>query len=829
MSHVYSRSLMRLPARFAVIARPFLLALLALVLWLPRSVSAQSLADSAKVRILRQLYLGTGGDQWYQRAGWPTAAQWQTPGFADTLSSRHFRTWQGLQVYGSQVYGVHLAGNNLRGPFPASLPELGGDLVQLHLGNNQLTGELPQNIGQLNGISILDLNTNLLSGPLPASLSQLRTVYILGLAQNQFTGPLPPDIGNLTGVVIFNLSDNRLSGPLPASMGQMVSLSYCHLDNNQLTGSLPASLGQLTRLIYLTLPRNRLSGVLPAGVLSLPTTTSIQLQGNELTGIGPLGAGPFPSYPDLSGNYLGFDAMEQLLTGPGQNKHPYFPAPHQRQRLLRADTVALVKGQWKTLDGTLPGQHNRYQWERKVGVTWVALPGQTQPTYALHMLGESEEGEYRTRVTNDWMPYQAGTGVTLYGRGHYVSLLPYAPLALNEPTDAGCPAPPSGPLPVNRPLGQTDSVNYVRTYAARVAFTDPAKLRAARPDSGRVQVSTQYLDGLGRPVQTVRHGASPTGRDLVQLTQYDALGREPKQFLSYSAAPASADAVGYHPDAVAEQGQFYRGQGGRDPLLASLTQHLPQTAVPYAETVFEASPLNRPLVQASAGESWQLGAGHEVTLSERPNAVADSVQRWSPGYDNEREELTHEGAYGAGELWVKTSRDEQGQWRQAFTDKEGRVVLTQVGTNGSYASEATSWLKTYYVFDEFGRLRAVLPPLAVQRLRQNAWRVSGAGVERLLFRYHHDARGRLTEKQVPDQAGYAYTLYNALDQPILSQDVAQQAAKEWTASKYDALGRVVYAGLVHFADLSGTPSQQRDQLQTWQTNWLAQNPTVPLW
>ncbi|NVO86802.1 DUF6443 domain-containing protein, partial [Hymenobacter terrestris] len=799
-----------------------LFVLLVLAGGLPGSGVAQSLPDSAKVRILRQLYLGTGGDQWSRRANWPTAAQWQTPGFADTLASRHFRTWQGLEVYGSQIYGVHLAVNNLRGAFPASLLELGADLVQLHLNNNQLTGQLPPNLGNLSGISILDMNTNQLSGPLPASLSQLRTVYILGLAQNQFTGSLPQDIGNLTGAVIFNLSNNRLSGPLPASMGQMYSLGYCHLDNNQFSGSLPASLGQLTHLSYLTLPNNRLTGVIPASILSLPTSTTIQLHNNELTGVEPLAAGPFPNNPNLGGNYLGFEALEQLLTGPGQPKHPYFPAPNQRQRLLRADTLALVKGQSKTLAGALPGQHNHYQWERRVGQAWVDLADQTQPTLLVHVQGESEEGEYRTRVTNDWVP-----NVTLYGRGQYVTLLPYAPLALNEPKDGDCPAPPNGPLPVNRDPGQTDSVNYVRTYSARKAFTNPADLKTASTDE--VQVSTQYLDGLGRPMQTVQHRASPAGRDLVQHTEYDALGREPKQYLPYSADPATADAVRYHPDAKAEQAQFYRGQGGRDPLLPQLTATLPKTSVAYTETVFESSPLNRPRVQASPGETWQVGKGHETTLQERPNVAGDSVMRYTPDYGPDREELKYEGTYAPGELWVKTSRDEQGQWRQEFTDKQGQVVLSQVGLDGSYQQPATSWLKTYYVFDDFGRLRAVLPPLSVQRLRKNNWLVTGAGIERLLFRYHYDARGRLVEKQVPDQAGYSYVIYNELDQPILTQQVSQQATKEWVATKYDALGRVIYTGLVRFDALSGTPSQQYTQLLGWQANWLASNASIPLW
>ena len=345
----------------------------------------------------------------------------------------------------------------------------------------------------------------------------------------------------------------------------------------------------------------------------------------------------------------------------------------------------------------------------------------------------------------------------------------------------------------------------MRTYTPRVALTDPAQLRG-RPDS-LVQVSTEYLDGLGRPVQTVRRGASPTGRDLVQPVAYDALGRQPRQYLPYTAAPTTADAAtGYYPNALAEQARYYRGTSP-DAALRQATAELPKTAVPFAETAYEASPLNRVLAQASAGESWMLSSGHAVSFTERPNALAlgDSVRRLVPGYGPEREELTDAGWYADGELWVKLVQDEQGQWARTYTDKQGQLVVKQVAQQGGRTPG--QWLSTYYVFDDFGRARATLPPLAVQRIRKNGWQVTGAGVERLLFRSHFDARGRVVEKQVPDQDGYQYVVYDALDRPILTQDVAQQASGQWLATKYDALGRGVYTALVTRA------GQSRAQLQ----------------
>ncbi|MBT2557397.1 hypothetical protein J7E24_06340 [Hymenobacter sp. ISL-91] len=812
-----------------------------------------------ELQALQDFYYATGGDLWATRSGWPSSDwEWQTATVGQAAD------WVGVQVADGDVVSLVSSSNGLRGQLPASL----GQLTQLRVlrlgGAPNLKGPLPTSIGQLTQLQTLHIYNTGLGNSLPAQLGQLTQLRSLLLAKNQFAGSIPTELGQLSNLTYLNLSDtyqdlypeatiigvlgslegegtpgnptfnesnngNRFSGAIPTSLGQLTQLVTLRLSlhGGATRGPLPAGLSSLSQLSTLSLTNCRLTGPVPAWLVQLPQLQTLQLEENELTSLPDFRQAPNRSSLGLmvGGNHFDFADLERNTNAPPDKaSFRSFTFAGQRPR-PGTDTAYAVRGGSRVLSRRMGGSFNHYQWERRVGNEWITLAGKTGPELTVTSMNEAAEGHYRTRVTHDWFE-----GTVLYTRPVYLSQLPYAQLPLNEP-DASTPmagTPP--PAPLNRPVGQTDPVNYVRTYTARTAYTDPADLRNAfvsgPPEN--VAVSTQYLDGLGRPVQIVQHAASPTGRDLVQRTEYDALGREPRQYLPYTAAPTAADAAKYHPNAKAAQYQFYQGQG-QDPLLPQLTATLPKTAVAYAETVFEASPLNRPRAQAAAGESWQLGGGHETTLDERASVATDSVQRWEPGYGSERENLSPRGAYAAGELWVSTSRDEQGQWRQSFTDKEGRVVLSQVGLNGSYQQPATQWLKTYYVFDDFGRLRAVLPPLAVQRLRQNNWQLPGAGVERLLFRYHYDARGRLTEKQVPDQAGYAYTLYNALDQPILTQTVSQQARKEWVGTSYDALGRVIYTGLVRFTALTGTPSQQYTQLLGWQANWLAGNASIPLW
>ena len=60
---------------------------------------------------------------------------------------------------------------------------------------------------------------------------------------------------------------------------------------------------------------------------------------------------------------------------------------------------------------------------------------------------------------------------------------------------------------------------------------------------------------------------------------------------------------------------------------------------------------------------------------------------------------------------------------------------------------ATSYLFTYYVYDDFDNLRAVIPPEAVRELDNGATLRHFS--KKWLFSYKYDHRQRMVEKQVP--------------------------------------------------------------------------------
>ena len=131
---------------------------------------------------------------------------------------------------------------------------------------------------------------------------------------------------------------------------------------------------------------------------------------------------------------------------------------------------------------------------------------------------------------------------------------------------------------------QTNSRNYVITRSYKQAGADPDNISL-------VNTQVQYLDGLGRPIQTVAVGQSPAGQDIVQPAAYDGFGRQANQYLPYVTTGNGA----YHESATNAAAGWYTAN------TAGL--HPSDLGRPYNETFFEASPLNRPSGQRAPGDN----------------------------------------------------------------------------------------------------------------------------------------------------------------------------------------------------------------------------------
>ncbi len=333
--------------------------------------------------------------------------------------------------------------------------------------------------------------------------------------------------------------------------------------------------------------------------------------------------------------------------------------------------------------------------------------------------------------------------------------------------------------------GQSSNQNYVMKHRFREGFstvTNPLALH----DSMHY-TTIEYVDGLGRTIQQIKVRATPnaTRRDLITPMQYDLFGRSAREYLPY------------YTDSATQTG-FFRTQAVSNQNDRSNAIYGDVYA--YSENQFEFSVLSRPIKKSSPGTPWRMGSGKEQDFSRRPNTVNDGVRVFtldSNGYP------LSSSAYSANLLWVEIGDDEDDKRVVQYTNRQGELVLKKVQNTASPDGAGhTGWLSTYYVYDDLGQLRVVIPPNAVQALEAGGWlsttSTSAAFANELYFRYTYDDRGRMIEKRVPGK-GLESMVYDNQDRLVGYQDANMAAGtpKKWLYTKYDALGRVVMTGLVN--------------------------------
>ena len=194
-------------------------------------------------------------------------------------------------------------------------------------------------------------------------------------------------------------------------------------------------------------------------------------------------------------------------------------------------------------------------------------------------------------------------------------------------------APPAPTVTVNGTPAAYSSgikINYIRSWEPSKAISDPS-LVTGSTSTADVKQTTQYFDGLGRPLQTVSRGISPAGLDLVAPVIYDAFGREQFKYLPY---------------AVSGTGLFRLNPFGEQASF-SATQY-PGESVWYSETQFEASPLNRIDKVMAPGNSW-AGNGKGVSSQYLLNTLGDSVKIWDIGFTPGDYPIARSADYGAGQ------------------------------------------------------------------------------------------------------------------------------------------------------------------------------------
>ena len=317
-----------------------------------------------------------------------------------------------------------------------------------------------------------------------------------------------------------------------------------------------------------------------------------------------------------------------------------------------------------------------------------------------------------------------------------------------------------------------DAVTTVTNLAATSGQNSIVK-RTYRNAEGTVfDETTEYYDGLGRLKETVLTGITPDGTNLVTLTRPDALGREHTVWLPGIDASASGNAY-VDPSAVTS---------------SSMTIH--DDSKPYSYSVYENSPLGRVVEQYGAGASWHAAGKRIVNeyLANNSSQAELTVRLFTYTNSIRSGGISSSGYYADGTLRAKRVTDEDGRITLTFTDRQEHIVLKwSIADGGNYHD-------TYYIYDDFGLLQAVLPP-ALSAQAGNGTLDSDL-VDQYAYLYQYNARNELTGRKLPGAGWENFGYDTDTNRLIWSQNAVQRANQEYTVYLYDALGRECVRGIM---------------------------------
>lgn len=346
------------------------------------------------------------------------------------------------------------------------------------------------------------------------------------------------------------------------------------------------------------------------------------------------------------------------------------------------------------------------------------------------------------------------------------------------------------------PISLTNT-NLVRSWTPNYPSQDADDITNPNQSVKKVKQVTQYYDGLGRPIQTVAKDAfkdkiNNKYFDLISPTTYDEYGRETVHYLPYFLDNQNKGKIDLTP--FDNQSLFYQNfdYSGWEDFY-------------YGKTVYENSPLNKPIKTFAPGNSWvgSEGAGineHSISLNYGTNSGTDVIMiNIGAGFAAIPYVLTNNTNYDKGVLTRLITTDEHHKRVVEYKDKVGQIVLKKVEIdNNANIANYSGWLCTHYIYDDYGLLRCVLPPKATEWALNNNWNFTspeGATVmSELCFRYEYDELRRMITKKVPG-ASEVFMVYDYRNRLVMTQDGNMRSGNtndvKWLVTKYDNFNRPI--------------------------------------
>jgi len=289
--------------------------------------------------------------------------------------------------------------------------------------------------------------------------------------------------------------------------------------------------------------------------------------------------------------------------------------------------------------------------------------------------------------------------------------------------------------------GNTNSTNYVQTKDMLSSTTG--------------KITCQYYDGLGRPVETAK---DVNGKYVYTQQTYDAKGRVSEDWLS---APGSNTLNKLN-------------------SIASISSSFYGDNYAYSATTYDA--LDRPVFTQTPGQDWHNA--QKGIIKEYQSNTANSVKCYHAVLNNNS--IIENGFYAQNTLYAEKTTDEDGRGVTVYSDKLGRKVLERRDTDND----------TYFVYDDLGDLRFVLPPQVAYYYKDITEATISTTSTQMLqygYEYRYDSRHNCIYKRLPG-CDPVYYVYDKAGRCILSQDGKQRTSGVWTFMLPDVYGRTGLTG-----------------------------------
>ncbi len=282
---------------------------------------------------------------------------------------------------------------------------------------------------------------------------------------------------------------------------------------------------------------------------------------------------------------------------------------------------------------------------------------------------------------------------------------------------------------------QVSSYVYTLTGSS-FSSINPNWIQTTMNTGSGTRVSRQYMDGLGRFIQSVAKSTSE-----VILTQQDYNNRG-LPWRSWKPINRAGTGLGYHSTYATVADNKY-GSGSK----------------PYTEVKYESNSLGRAIKTIPMGGEATYGA---VSTSYSVENIDGGSEYYS----------------------VTTTTDQEGNVTKTYTDGWGRTIRTVSDPTGINAI-------TEFTYNLINQLTEVRPPNYFNP-------PSGSVANDWVINYTYDALGNMTSKTSNDFGTVNYA-YDEASRLRFSQDANQLLVDQVAYITYDELGRMIKTGIADYS------------------------------